>query len=84
MNAGQIGKRFVKGTPKMRSMLIELKGRDMNQKMTLKLSESTDMPMIGFGTYLLSDEDAETCMSNAITVGYRHIDIAEGYANEPG
>lgn len=56
----------------------------MNQEMTLKLSESVDMPMIGFGTYLLSDEDAETCVSNAITVGYRHIDSAEGYANEQG
>jgi len=84
MDAGQIGKRFDKGTSKMRSMLIKLKGRDMNQKATLKLSESIDMPMIGFGTYLLSDEDAETCVSNAITVGYRHLDTAEGYANERG
>jgi len=56
----------------------------MTQNMTLKLAESIEMPMIGFGTYLLSDEDAETCISNAIAVGYRHIDTAEGYQNEAG
>lgn len=56
----------------------------MNQNVTLKLSETTEMPVIGFGTYLLPDEEAETCVSNAITVGYRHIDTAEGYENEAG
>ena len=35
----------------------------MNQNVTLKLSETIEMPMIGFGTYLLADEEAETCVS---------------------
>ena len=56
----------------------------MNQNVTLKLSETIEMPMIGFGTYLLADEATETCVSNAISVGYRHIDTAEGYQNEAG
>jgi len=56
----------------------------MDQKKTLKLSDTVEMPMIGFGTYLISDEDAETYVSNAIEVGYRHIDTAEGYYNEAG
>ena len=58
--------------------------KTMNQNETLKLSETIEMPVIGFGTYLLPDEETEACVSNAINVGYRHIDTAEGYENEGG
>jgi len=56
----------------------------MSEAMTLRLSATVQMPMIGFGTYLISDEDAQTCVANALEVGYRHIDTAEGYHNERG
>lgn len=56
----------------------------MSEAMTLRLSDTVQMPMVGFGTYLISDEDVETCVANAIEVGYRHIDTAEGYQNERG
>jgi len=56
----------------------------MSEAMTLRLSATVQMPMVGFGTYLVPDEDAETCVANAIEVGYRHIDTAEGYHNERG
>ena len=42
------------------------------------------MPMVGFGTYLIKDKVAESCVYNAIKVGYRHIDTAEAYQNERG
>jgi 2,5-diketo-D-gluconate reductase A len=40
--------------------------------------------MIGFGTYLINTDEAKTCVLNAIRIGYRHIDTAEGYGNETG
>lgn len=64
--------------------LIKHRAFTMSGNMTLQLSDTVQMPMVGFGTYLISDEDAETCVSNAIEVGYRHIDTAEGYRNERG
>jgi 2,5-diketo-D-gluconate reductase A len=42
------------------------------------------MPLVGFGTYQLSIDQAEFCVSEAIVAGFRHIDSAEGYENEDG
>lgn len=42
------------------------------------------MPLVGFGTYQLSIDQAEFCVSEAITAGCRHIDTAESYYNEEG
>ena len=43
-----------------------------------------DMPLVGFGTYQLSIDQAELCVKEALKAGYRHIDSAEGYNNEEG
>lgn len=54
----------------------------------MKLSHSSrnriEMPLVGFGTYQLSTEQAETCVAEALKAGFRHIDSAEGYQNEEG
>lgn len=54
----------------------------------MKISQSTrnalGMPPVGFGTYQLSTEQAETCVCDALNAGFRHIDSAEGYNNEEG
>ena len=54
----------------------------------MKISQSTrnelGMPLVGFGTYQLSTEQAETCVCDALNAGFRHIDSAEGYNNEEG
>jgi 2,5-diketo-D-gluconate reductase A len=54
----------------------------------MKISQSTrnelGMPLVGFGTYQLSTEQAETCVCDALKAGFRHIDSAEGYNNEEG
>ena len=42
------------------------------------------MPLLGFGTYQMSSEQAEASVVDAITAGFRHIDSAEGYSNEDG
>ncbi len=46
------------------------------------LNPSTAIPAVGFGTYLISNDDAETAISAAVAAGYRHIDTASGYHNE--
>jgi 2,5-diketo-D-gluconate reductase A len=54
----------------------------------MKISRSTlniiDMPLVGFGTYQLSVDQAEFCVKEALKAGFRHIDSAEGYNNEEG
>lgn len=42
------------------------------------------LPLVGFGTYQLSSEQAESCVAEALRAGFRHIDSAEGYENEAG
>ncbi len=40
------------------------------------------MPMIGFGTYQMPSRITERCVSDALKIGYRHIDTAQCYGNE--
>ena len=49
---------------------------------TFPLNDSVDIPAVGFGTYLVSNEDAPGAVKAAIECGYRHIDTASGYRNE--
>jgi len=49
---------------------------------TFPLNKTTNIPAVGFGTYLISDEDAPDAIKSAIEAGYRHIDTASGYKNE--
>lgn len=50
----------------------------------LNLTGNIKMPMVGFGTYLIPNEDAQPLVEQAIRSGYRHIDTAETYGNEKG
>ena len=54
----------------------------------MEISQSTrngiGMPLVGFGTYQLSIDQAEFCVKEALNAGFRHIDSAEGYQNEEG
>jgi 2,5-diketo-D-gluconate reductase A len=50
-------------------------------KLTLNI---INMPLVGFGTYQLSINQAEFCVKEALKAGYRHIDSAEVYKNEVG
>ena len=46
------------------------------------LDNGVKMPILGFGVYQISKEECEKCVLDAIDVGYRHIDTAQGYFNE--
>jgi 2,5-diketo-D-gluconate reductase A len=45
---------------------------------------STSMPLLGFGTWPISDADVTAAVQIALEAGYRHIDTATGYGNEAG
>lgn len=46
------------------------------------LSNGVKMPMLGYGVYQVSKAECERCVSDALSVGYRHIDTAQSYFNE--
>lgn len=54
----------------------------LDARTTFPLNPRTSIPAVGFGTYLISNDDAERAIGSAISVGYRHIDTASGYHNE--
>lgn len=50
----------------------------------MPLGDGTSMPVIGFGTYQVKNEDVGACVTLALDNQYPHIDTAEGYDNEAG
>jgi 2,5-diketo-D-gluconate reductase A len=56
----------------------------MNSTLNGTPATETGLPYVGFGTYLIADEDAPEAVAAAIETGYRHIDTAAGYHNEAG
>ena len=43
-----------------------------------------NIPMIGLGTWLIPNDEAESITKDAIKLGYKHIDTAQVYQNEEG
>jgi organophosphate reductase len=50
----------------------------------IKLTNGVKMPLLGYGVFMVSPEECERCVSDALKVGYRLIDTAQAYANEEG
>ena len=50
----------------------------------IKLYNGVQMPTLGYGVFLVSPEECERCVSDALSVGYRLIDTAQAYQNEEG
>ena len=50
----------------------------------LKLSNGIEMPTLGYGVFQVPPQEAERCVSDALSVGYRLIDTAQAYYNEEG
>ncbi|KZO99665.1 Aldo/keto reductase [Calocera viscosa TUFC12733] len=48
----------------------------------VKLNDSYDIPILGFGTYEMDGRDAYRAVTYALETGYRLIDSAEWYYNE--
>lgn len=50
----------------------------------IKMSNGAEIPILGYGVYTIEDENlCEKCVIDAIETGYRHIDTAAIYMNEP-
>lgn len=47
-----------------------------------KLINGVEIPCLGFGTWQIAGETAETAVAEAIRAGYVHIDTAAAYENE--
>ena len=55
-----------------------------NVEYTVKLNSGCSMPVIGLGTWTLSDDQAEVSVYAALKTGMRLIDTARYYGNETG
>ena len=49
---------------------------------TVTLNNGVKMPVLGFGTYQITDDECEKAVTSAIKAGYRLIDTAQAYGNE--
>ncbi len=50
----------------------------------ITLSNGVKMPTLGYGVFLVSPDECERCVSDALSMGYRLIDTAQAYQNEEG
>ena len=50
----------------------------------IKLSNGVEMPLLGYGVFLVSPDECERCVCDALSAGYRLIDTAQAYQNEEG
>lgn len=48
----------------------------------ITLSNGVKVPMLGYGVYQVTKDEAKKCVKDALEVGYRHIDTAQSYFNE--
>jgi diketogulonate reductase-like aldo/keto reductase len=51
---------------------------------TYTLANGVQIPKLGLGTWLIDDDKAAQSVRDAVNLGYRHIDTAQGYGNERG
>ena len=50
----------------------------------ISLNNGVKMPVLGYGVFQVPPQEAERCVTDALSVGYRLIDTAQAYANEEG
>ncbi len=51
---------------------------------SITLNDGTTIPQLGFGVFKIDPGETERIVSEALDVGYRHIDTAAIYGNEEG
>jgi 2,5-diketo-D-gluconate reductase A len=54
----------------------------MNAVPNITLNDGNAIPQLGFGVFQIEPEDTAEAVSEALDIGYRHIDTAEMYGNE--
>ncbi len=50
----------------------------------IELNDGHTIPQLGFGVFQIDPSETQRAVSEALEVGYRHIDTAEMYGNERG
>ena len=45
-------------------------------------TQGISMPRLGLGTFRMQGDECRAAVESALSLGYRHIDTAEMYANE--
>jgi len=48
------------------------------------LANGVNIPKLGLGTWMIEDDQVAQTVREAVQIGYRHIDTAQGYGNERG
>jgi 2,5-diketo-D-gluconate reductase A len=48
----------------------------------ITLNDGNTIPQLGFGVFQIEPEDTAKAVSEALEIGYRHVDTAEMYGNE--
>lgn len=57
----------------------------VEEQTRLTLNDGNTIPQFGFGTYMIEgDVETEKVCTEALSLGYRHIDTAHAYQNERG
>ena len=51
---------------------------------TVTLANGVIVPQLALGTWLIDDDKAAEAVRAAVSMGYRHVDTAQAYANERG
>ena len=51
---------------------------------TYTLANGVKIPRLGLGTWMIEDDRAAQAVAEAVEIGYRHLDTAQGYMNERG
>jgi 2,5-diketo-D-gluconate reductase A len=54
----------------------------MRAVQTIELNDGRTIPQLGFGVFQIEPKDTARAVTEALEVGYRHIDTAEMYGNE--
>ena len=54
----------------------------MNAVPNITLNDGNTIPQLGFGVFQIEPENTAEAVSEALEIGYRHIDTAEMYGNE--
>lgn len=65
-----------------RGTLDALKSGKRVVESTVTLNNGIQMPILGFGTYLIRSDDIYAALDVALAAGYKHIDTAAVYHNE--
>src|SRR5215204_7308191 len=55
---------------------------NLTREDTVLTIQGTEIPRLGYGTWLVTGSDATDGVRDALEIGYRHIDTARAYENE--